>query len=422
MELILYLCYVILVTFIDAKLQMSLKIKKVSKHRSLLLTSVSLGDPSQRMNVVIDINSNLTSVKTFEPKLSKNCMVVEYIENKLNQTVDGYDVAGLHLKDHAEISNLFMHYFGFVLIYKLNSFNADLSDVNGILGLNKISDSVQPSRYLNDNWDSFINYGYDMIYNERFVKIDLTGKEAYLSIGRRNDTMIDCERENRNDFYFNCFLNGIVLGNVSDSVNSMKIMKYAYFSTINQLIFCPEEDFEFIVEEFFANTINRKECYIKELHNSLNEDNVKIIMCDALSLQKMKIINFVFSDTIALSIEAHKLFISESNGEFVFGIATKSSNSNWIFGYLIMQFIPLGFNHENRKMSFITTNITNTVTEMKTKFNFPDIKIIRTETNIRIPFIANMIIIIIALMIIGGGLLYKTYKIVSSLNCNGNNV
>ena len=281
MELILYLCYVILVTFIDAKLQMSLKIKKVSKHRSLLLTSVSLGDPSQRMNVVIDINSNLTSVKTFEPKLSKNCMVVEYIENKLNQTVDGYDVAGLHLKDHAEISNLFMHYFGFVLIYKLNSFNADLSDVNGILGLNKISDSVQPSKYLNDNWDSFINYGYDMIYNERFVKIDLTGKEAYLSIGRRNDTMIDCERENRNDFYFNCFLNGIVLGNVSDSVNSMKIMKYAYFSTINQLIFCPEEDFEFIVEEFFANTINRKECYIKELHNSLNEDNVKIIMCDA---------------------------------------------------------------------------------------------------------------------------------------------
>ena len=74
MELVLYLCYVILVTFIDAKLQMSLKIKKVSKHRSLLFTSVSLGDPSQRMNVVIDINSNLTSVKTFEPKLSKNCM------------------------------------------------------------------------------------------------------------------------------------------------------------------------------------------------------------------------------------------------------------------------------------------------------------------------------------------------------------
>ena len=73
-------------------------------------------------------------------------------------------------------------------------------------------------------------------------------------------------------------------------------------------------------------------------------------------------------------------------------------------------------------MSFITTNITNAVTEMKTKFNFPDIKIIRTETNISIPFIENMIIIIIALMIIGGGLLYKTYKIVSSLNRNGNNV
>ena len=123
--------------------------------------------------------------------------------------------------------------------------------------------------------------------------------------------MIDCERENRNDFYFNCFLNGIVLGNVSDSVNSMKIMKYAYFSTINQLIFCPEEDFEFIVEEFFANTINRRECYIKELHNSLNEDNVKIIMCDALSLQKMKIINFVFSDTIALSIDISYLYLSQ---------------------------------------------------------------------------------------------------------------
>lgn len=419
MEIILYLCFILL-TFIDAKLQMSLKIKKVSKHRSLLLTSVSLGDPSQRMNVVIDINSNLTSVKSFEPKLSKNCMVVEYIENKLNQTVDGYDVSGLHLKDHAEISNLFMHYFGFLLIYKLNSFNADLSDVNGILGLNKISDSVQPSKFLNDNWDSFINYGNDMMYNERFVKIDLTRKEGYyLSIDRRNDTMIDCERENKNDFYFNCFLNGIVLGNVNDSVNSMKIMKYAYFSTINQLIFCPQEDFDFIVEEFFANKIKRKECYIKELHNSLNEDNVKIIMCDSLSLQKMKILNFVFSDTIALSIEAHKLFISESNGEFAFGIATKSSNSNWIFGYLIMQFIPLGFNHENRKISFITTNITNTVTELKTKFVFPEIKIISIETNFNLPFIAIISLIIIALMIIGGGFLYKTYKIVSSLKRNG---
>lgn len=419
MEIILYLCFILL-TFIDAKLQMSLKIKKVSKHRSLLLTSVSLGDPSQRMNVVIDINSNLTSVKSFEPKLSKNCMVVEYIENKLNQTVDGYDVSGLHLKDHAEISNLFMHYFGFLLIYKLNSFNADLSDVNGILGLNKISDSVQPSKFLNDNWDSFINYGNDMMYNERFVKIDLTRKEGYyLSIDRRNDTMIDCERENKNDFYFNCFLNGIVLGNLNDSVNSMKIMKYAYFSTINQLIFCPQEDFDFIVEEFFANKIKRKECYIKELHNSLNEDNVKIIMCDSLSLQKMKILNFVFSDTIALSIEAHKLFISESNGEFAFGIATKSSNSNWIFGYLIMQFIPLGFNHENRKISFITTNITNTVTELKTKFVFPEIKIISIETNFNLPFIAIISLIIIALMIIGGGFLYKTYKIVSSLKRNG---
>ena len=419
MEIILYLCFILL-TFIDAKLQMSLKIKKVSKHRSLLLTSVSLGDPSQRMNVVIDINSNLTSVKSFEPKLSKNCMVVEYIENKLNQTVDGYEVSGLHLKDHAEISNLFMHYFGFLLIYKLNSFNADLSDVNGILGLNKISDSVQPSKFLNDNWDSFINYGNDMMYNERFVKIDLTRKEGYyLSIDRRNDTMIDCERENKNDFYFNCFLNGIVLGNVNDSVNSMKIMKYAYFSTINQLIFCPQEDFDFIVEEFFANKIKRKECYIKELHNSLNEDNVKIIMCDSLSLQKMKILNFVFSDTIALSIEAHKLFISESNGEFAFGIATKSSNSNWIFGYLIMQFIPLGFNHENRKISFITTNITNTVTELKTKFVFPEIKIISIETNFNLPFIAIISLIIIALMIIGGGFLYKTYKIVSSLKRNG---
>ena len=419
MEIILYLC-LILLTFIDAKLQMSLKIKKVSKHRSLLLTSVSLGEPSQRMNVVIDINSNLTSVKSFEPKLSKNCMVVEYIENKLNQTVDGYEVSGLHLKDHAEISNLFMHYFGFLLIYKLNSFNADLSDVNGILGLNKISDSVQPSKFLNDNWDSFINYGNDMMYNERFVKIDLTRKEGYyLSINRRNDTMIDCERENKNDFYFNCFLNGIVLGNVSDSVNSMKIMKYAYFSTINQLIFCPQEDFDFIVEEFFANKIKRKECYIKELHNSLNEDNVKIIMCDSLSLQKMKILNFVFSDTIALSIEAHKLFISESNGEFAFGIATKSSNSNWIFGYLIMQFIPLGFNHENRKISFITTNITNTVTELKTKFVFPEVKIISIGTNLNLPFIAIISLIIIGLMIIGGGFLYKTYKIVSSLKRNG---
>lgn len=419
MEIILYLCFILL-AFIDAKLQMSLKIKKVSKHRSLLLTSVSLGEPSQRMNVVIDINSNLTSVKSFEPKLSKNCMVVEYIENKLNQTVDGYEVSGLHLKDHAEISNLFMHYFGFLLIYKLNSFNADLSDVNGILGLNKISDSVQPSKFLNDNWDSFINYGNDMMYNERFVKIDLTRKEGYyLSIDRRNDTMIDCERENKNDFYFNCFLNGIVLGNVSDSVNSMKIMKYAYFSTINQLIFCPQEDFDFIVEEFFANKIKRKECYIKELHNSLNEDNVKIIMCDSLSLQKMKILNFVFSDTIALSIEAHKLFIAESNGEFAFGIATKSSNSNWIFGYLIMQFIPLGFNHENRKISFITTNITNTVTELKTKFVFPEVKIISIGTNLNLPFIAIMSLIIIALMIIGGGFLYKTYKIVSSLKRNG---
>lgn len=419
MEIILYLCFILL-TFIDAKLQMSLKIKKVSKHRSLLLTSVSLGEPSQRMNVVIDINSNLTSVKSFEPKLSKNCMVVEYIENKLNQTVDGYDVSGLHLKDHAEISNLFMHYFGFLLIYKLNSFNADLSDVNGILGLNKISDSVQPSKFLNDNWDSFINYGNDMMYNERFVKIDLTRKEGYyLSIDRRNDTMIDCERENKNDFYFNCFLNGIVLGNVNDSVNSMKIMKYAYFSTINQLIFCPQEDFDFIVEEFFANKIKRKECYIKELHNSLNEDNVKIIMCDSLSLQKMKILNFVFSDTIALSIEAHKLFIAESNGEFAFGIATKSSNSNWIFGYLIMQFIPLGFNHENRKISFITTNITNTVTELKTKFVFPEVKIISIGTNLNLPFIAIISLIIIGLMIIGGGFLYKTYKIVSSLKRNG---
>ena len=413
------MCFILL-AFIDAKLQMSLKIKKVSKHRSLLLTSVSLGEPSQRMNVVIDINSNLTSVKSFEPKLSKNCMVVEYIENKLNQTVDGYDVSGLHLKDHAEISNLFMHYFGFLLIYKLNSFNADLSDVNGILGLNKISDSVQPSKFLNDNWDSFINYGNDMMYNERFVKIDLTRKEGYyLSIDRRNDTMIDCERENKNDFYFNCFLNGIVLGNVSDSVNSMKIMKYAYFSTINQLIFCPQEDFDFIVEEFFANKIKRKECYIKELHNSLNEDNVKIIMCDSLSLQKMKILNFVFSDTIALSIEAHKLFIAESNGEFAFGIATKSSNSNWIFGYLIMQFIPLGFNHENRKISFITTNITNTVTELKTKFVFPEVKIISIGTNLNLPFIAIISLIIIGLMIIGGGFLYKTYKIVSSLKRNG---
>lgn len=413
MDLILFFFF--LLNVINAKLQMSLRIKKVSKHRSLLLTSISLGEPSQRMNVLIDINSNLTSVKSFEPKLSKNCMVVEYKENKLNQTIDGYDVSGLHLKDHAEISNLFMHYFGFLLIYKINSFNADLSDVNGILGLNKISDSVQPSKYLSDNWDSFINYGNDMMYNERFVKVDLTNKEkSYLSIDKRNDTMISCERQNKNEFYFNCLLNGIVLGNINNSVNSMKIMKYAYFSTINQLIFCPEEDFKFIVDNFFVNKIKRKECYIKEFKNELNEDNVKIIMCDALLLKKMKIINFIFSDNIQFSLEANKLFIPESNGDFAFGIATKSSNQNWIFGYLIMKFVPLGFNHENREMSFITTNITNIITQMKSKFSFPEYKVIKVDSHINYFMIVSFAVI--GLLIIGGAFLYKINKIISSLN------
>ena len=95
--------------------------KKVSEHRSLLVTNIRLGTPSQRLDVIIDINSNKTFIKLFEPKASTSNSVVEYSQFNFRQTIDNYEVKGLHLKDHAEIGSIFMHHFGFIYLFSVLS-------------------------------------------------------------------------------------------------------------------------------------------------------------------------------------------------------------------------------------------------------------------------------------------------------------
>ena len=124
MSYILFILYILIITiyFQNAATILDLQMKKVSEHRSLLVTNIRLGTPSQRLDVIIDINSNKTFIKLFEPKASTSNSVVEYSQFNFRQTIDNYEVKGLHLKDHAEIGSIFMHHFGFIYLFSVDSF------------------------------------------------------------------------------------------------------------------------------------------------------------------------------------------------------------------------------------------------------------------------------------------------------------
>lgn len=427
MSYILFILYILIITiyFQNAATILDLQMKKVSEHRSLLVTNIRLGTPSQRLDVIIDINSNKTFIKLFEPKASTSNSVVEYSQFNFRQTIDNYEVKGLHLKDHAEIGSIFMHHFGFIYLFSVDSFSADLTGINGILGLNMNNDINKPNQFKGDNWDSFIDYGNQMMFKERIVKLNLTTNDHHaISIGAfdENDTPIICENNIQdNQYYFNCFLTGLILGDMgqmNEEVNSIKVNSYAYFSTINQLIFCPEEDFNFIIDEFFEEKLHKKDCYIKELVNQFNKDITKIIMCDYYTIKKMKTINFIFSNQLSISIDGDQLFIPESNGDYVFGIANKKSNNNWVFGYFLFQFIPVAFNHENKKVYFYQEN-KNILRVIDSNFEFPNNNSSKNQNKFNLFDFSYLQIICLILFILAGigcFMLYKIYIIIKTHN------
>lgn len=427
MSYILFFLYILIITIYsqNAAVVLELQMKKVSQHRSLLVTNIRVGSPSQIINVVIDINSNKTLIRLFEPKASTSNSVVEYLQYNFRQLIDNYEVKGLHLKDKTEIGSIFMQHFGFIYLFSVDSFSADLTGTNGILGLNMNNDDNKPNELKGDNWDSFIDYGNQMMFKERIVKLNLTTNDHYtISIGPfdENEAPLICENNSQdNQYYFNCFLNGLILGDLSNKVkkevNSIKVNTFAYFSTINQIIFCPENDFNFIIGEFFEEKIQNKDCYIKELANQFNKDITKIIMCDYYTIKKMKKIHFIFSDKLIVSIEGDKLFIPEINGDYVFGIANKKSNNNWVFGYILFQFIPVAFNHEDKKVYFYQEN-NNILGLLDSKFDFPNnTPLSQKKINLfDFSFLQMISLLLFIITGIGCFVLYNIYIIIKNHN------
>jgi hypothetical protein len=253
-------------------------------------------------------------------------------------------------------------------IFSINSSNFNLSQFDGIFGLNLIN-PLKPK-----NTGSFIQNLIDkkLIQNNNFVIQNSNENNTNLNIGSElsypeNDNLTHChsylkqhKKSLKNYVYYNdywiCNLSNIYYGEIDNFNSTIQINDIAIFSTGINYIVAPYKYISLFFNTFF-NKYYKKECHEITEESIYTEHFSIICKADNLKLDDFQSLNLIFNG-ISYKIPPQDMFlrIQSSTGSFyyIFRILfTFTENFEWIIGQpFLKQNELIIFDNDNLKISF----------------------------------------------------------------------
>lgn len=329
------------------------------------ISKLSIGKPSQEINLVLDIGSSRTWISD-QYYNSKGSKTYQPLEEAFSKEQYDFSYSGNSALETFKIGDKILQNFKFILVNNLQNNN-----FQGVLSLGHEYDSkhnslvYEMSKVSNTYYNMFMfkfnedNGGELLIGDtteEEKEKLHLINRCRYL-IGGTPEEQIK----------WRCQLTHVFIGGIEDmesfyeqlveqtgyyiietKFNKLKnIYEPVIFETIFDRIYVPKYIMEYLRDNYLKDIENNK-----NLCNYNDNGNSIIVKCTKEEISKLKRLNFVLGEKTDLALPSNELFNCDNSNNCEFLIQYNDKYQGFIFGLPIFKLYNIIFDYNSRDLMF----------------------------------------------------------------------
>ena len=329
------------------------------------ISKLSIGKPSQEINLVLDIGSSRTWISD-QYYNSKGSKTYQPLEEAFSKEQYDFSYSGNSALETFKIGDKILQNFKFILVNNLQNNN-----FQGVLSLGHEYDSkhnslvYEMSKVSNTYYNMFMfkfnedNGGELLIGDtteEEKEKLHLINRCRYL-IGGSPEEQIK----------WRCQLTHVFIGGIEDmesfyeqlveqtgyyiietKFNKLKnIYEPVIFETIFDRIYVPKYIMEYLRDNYLKDIENNK-----NLCNYNDNGNSIIFKCTKEEISKLKRLNFVLGEKTDLALPSNELFNCDNSNNCEFLIQYNDKYQGFIFGLPIFKLYNIIFDYNSRDLMF----------------------------------------------------------------------
>ena len=329
------------------------------------ISKLSIGKPSQEINLVLDIGSSRTWISD-QYYNNKGSKTYQPLEEAFSKEQYDFSYSGNSALETFKIGDKILQNFKFILVNNLQNNN-----FQGVLSLGHEYDSkhnslvYEMSKVSNTYYNMFMfkfnedNGGELLIGDtteEEKEKLHLINRCRYL-IGGSPEEQIK----------WRCQLTHVFIGGIEDmesfyeqlveqtgyyiietKFNKLKnIYEPVIFETIFDRIYVPKYIMEYLRDNYLKDIENNK-----NLCNYNDNGNSIIVKCTKEEISKLKRLNFVLGEKTDLALPSNELFNCDNSNNCEFLIQYNDKYQGFIFGLPIFKLYNIIFDYNSRDLMF----------------------------------------------------------------------
>ena len=329
------------------------------------MSKLSIGKPSQEINLVLDIGSSRTWISD-QYYNNKGSKTYQPLEEAFSKEQYDFSYSGNSALETFKIGDKILQNFKFILVNNLQNNN-----FQGVLSLGHEYDSkhnslvYEMSKVSNTYYNMFMfkfnedNGGELLIGDtteEEKEKLHLINRCRYL-IGGSPEEQIK----------WRCQLTHVFIGGIEDmesfyeqlveqtgyyiietKFNKLKnIYEPVIFETIFDRIYVPKYIMEYLRDNYLKDIENNK-----NLCNYNDNGNSILVKCTKEEIYKLKRLNFVLGEKTDLALPSNELFNCDNSNNCEFLIQYNDKYQGFIFGLPIFKLYNIIFDYNSRDLMF----------------------------------------------------------------------
>ena len=329
------------------------------------MSKLSIGKPSQEINLVLDIGSSRTWISD-QYYNNKGSKTYQPLEEAFSKEQYDFSYSGNSALETFKIGDKILQNFKFILVNNLQNNN-----FQGVLSLGHEYDSkhnslvYEMSKVSNTYYNMFMfkfnedNGGELLIGDtteEEKEKLHLINRCRYL-IGGTPEEQIK----------WRCQLTHVFIGGIEDmesfyeqlveqtgyyiietKFNKLKnIYEPVIFETIFDRIYVPKYIMEYLRDNYLKDIENNK-----NLCNYNDNGNSILVKCTKEEIYKLKRLNFVLGEKTDLALPSNELFNCDNSNNCEFLIQYNDKYQGFIFGLPIFKLYNIIFDYNSRDLMF----------------------------------------------------------------------
>ena len=329
------------------------------------ISKLSIGKPSQEINLVLDIGSSRTWISD-QYYNNKGSKTYQPLEEAFSKEQYDFSYSGNSALETFKIGDKILQNFKFILVNNLQNNN-----FQGVLSLGHEYDSkhnslvYEMSKVSNTYYNMFMfkfnedNGGELLIGDtteEEKEKLHLINRCRYL-IGGTPEEQIK----------WRCQLTHVFIGGIEDmesfyeqlieqtgyyiietKFNKLKnIYEPVIFETIFDRIYVPKYIMEYLRDNYLKDIENNK-----NLCNYNDNGNSILVKCTKEEIYKLKRLNFVLGEKTDLALPSNELFNCDNSNNCEFLIQYNDKYQGFIFGLPIFKLYNIIFDYNSRDLMF----------------------------------------------------------------------